>query len=517
MRLLDWILTIQKQLLPTDLNRFLFRRDAQMLLGAVDLGSNSFRVEIGQVHGDRITTQSYWKETIRLAAGFDENGALTPQAQAKALAALARFKERLGNLPTDRVRAVGTQAMRAATNSAEFLKKAEAALGYPIDILSGHEEARLVFKGCAHTLPPSSKRRLIVDIGGASTELIIGQGLEAERCESFRIGCVNTSIKFFPDGRLSAKAIDRAILACQAELEESITRFGAGNFDEAFGSAGTFGAMSDVALAMGWSDGTVTTEHLERIRKLLIDAKDVKNVRFDGLKEDRREVIAGGLAVLLAVYRTLGVTSMRPASGALRVGLLYDLLGRVSDRDTRDITVDSMMTAARIDRKQAVRVADICEKIYTALRPNASPDDLKYVRWGALLHEVGMNISSSRYHRHSWYVVSNADMPGFGRRDQDIMATFVLSQRGNLKKVENALGTVISFEAAFALRLAVIFAHARRPVDLPLMSVERNGPRSLTMKLDGVWLNAHPLTDVLLKEESSAWAKIDRQITFERF
>ena len=175
------------------------------------------------------------------------------------------------------------------------------------------------------------------------------------------------------------------------------------------------------------------------------------------------------------------------------------------------------MTAARIDRKQAVRVADITGKIYAMLRPDASPDDLEYVRWGALLHEVGMNISSSRYHRHSWYVVSNADMPGFGRRDQDIMATFVLSQRGNLKKVENALGTVISFEAAFALRLAVIFAHARRPVDLPLMSVERNGPRSLTMKLDGVWLNAHPLTDVLLKEESSAWAKIDRQITFERF
>ena len=489
-----------------------------MLLGAVDLGSNSFRVEIGQVHGDRITTQSYWKETIRLAGGFDENGAITPAAQAKALAALARFRERLGNLPQDRVRAVGTQAMRAATNSAEFLQKAEAALGYRIDILSGHEEARLVFNGCARTLPPSEKRRLIVDIGGASTELIIGQGLEADRCESFRIGCVNTSIKFFRDGRLSAKAIDRAVLACQAELEESITRFGAGNYDEAFGSAGTFGALADIVQAMGWSnDGTVTPEHLERIRKLLIEAKDIRNIRFEGLKEDRREVIAGGLAVLLAVYRTLGVSTMRHASGALRGGLLYDLLGRVSDRDTRDITVESMMTAARIDRKQAVRVADITGKIYAMLRPDASPDDLKYVRWGALLHEVGMNISSSRYHRHSWYVVSNADMPGFGRRDQDIMATFVLSQRGNLKKVENALGTVISFEAAFALRLAVIFAHARRPVDLPLMSVERNGPRSLTMKLDGVWLNAHPLTDVLLKEESSAWAKIDRQITFERF
>lgn len=488
-----------------------------MLLGAVDLGSNSFRVEIGQVHGDRITTQSYWKETIRLAGGFDEAGALTPEAQARALGALSRFRERLGNLPPERVRAVGTQAMRAAINSAEFLKKAEAALGYKIDILSGHEEARLVFKGCARTLPPSEKRRLIVDIGGASTELIIGEGLEAERCESFRIGCVNTSIRFFQDGRITAKSIERAVLACQAELEESITRFGAGNYEEAFGSAGTFGAMSDIARASGWSDGTVTLEHLERIRKQLLEAKDVKNIRFDGLKEDRKEVIAGGLAVLLAVYKTLGIETMRPASGALRVGLLYDLLGRVSDKDTRDITVESMMSAAQIDREQAVRVADITEKLYTALRPSASPDDLKYVRWGALLHEVGMNISSSRYHRHSWYVVSNADMPGFGRQDQDIMATFVLSQRGNLKKIEDALDTIITCEAAFALRLAVIFAHARRPVELPVMTFIRKGPRELVVKLDGVWLNAHPLTDVLLKDESAAWAKIGRQVTFERF
>lgn len=488
-----------------------------MLLGAVDLGSNSFRVEIGQVHGDRITAQSYWKETIRLAGGFDEAGALTPEAQARALGALSRFRERLGNLPPERVRAVGTQAMRAATNSAEFLKKAEAALGYKIDILSGHEEARLVFKGCARTLPPSEKRRLIVDIGGASTELIIGEGLEAERCESFRIGCVNTSIRFFQDGRITAKSIERAVLACQAELEESITRFGAGNYEEAFGSAGTFGAMSDIARASGWSDGTVTLEHLERIRKQLLEAKDVKNIRFDGLKEDRKEVIAGGLAVLLAVYKTLGIETMRPASGALRVGLLYDLLGRVSDKDTRDITVESMMSAAQIDREQAVRVADITEKLYTALRPSASPDDLKYVRWGALLHEVGMNISSSRYHRHSWYVVSNADMPGFGRQDQDIMATFVLSQRGNLKKIEDALDTIITCEAAFALRLAVIFAHARRPVELPVMTFIRKGPRELVVKLDGVWLNAHPLTDVLLKDESVAWAKIGRQVTFERF
>lgn len=489
-----------------------------MLLGAVDLGSNSFRVEIGQVQGDRIVTQSYWKETIRLAGGFDDEGNLTPEIQAKALGALARFRERLGGIPDNRIRAVGTQALRVAKNSAEFLAKAEATLGHRIDILSGHEEARLVFKGCARTLPPSEKKRLVVDVGGASTELIIGQGLEALRCESYKIGCVNTSIRFFKDGRLTAKSLEKATLACQAELEESITRFGAGNYEEAFGSAGTFGALSDICVALGWSrSGEVTPAHLERIRRILIEAHDIRNIRIEGLKEDRREVIAGGFAVISAVFRALGVQSMLPASGALRVGLLYDLLGRMSDKDTRDITVESMMTGARVDREQAKRVAGFALDFYRALRPDASEDDLHHLHWGALLHEVGMSISSSRYHRHSCYIISNADMAGFSRRDQEVMSSFVLAQRGNLKKVEDLFGTVITPEAALALRLAVIFAHARTPVELPIFSIERPREGGIVMHIDGTWLNAHPLTDVLLQVESGLWAKIGRRVEFKRF
>lgn len=208
-----------------------------MLLGAVDLGSNSFRVEIGRVDGDRIVTQSYWKETIRMAAGFDKNGALTPEMQAKALAALSRFHEKLAGLPPSQVRAVGTQALREAANSADFLPKAEAALGYPIGILSGHEEARLVFKGCARTLPPSDNRRLVVDIGGASTEFVVGQGLDAKEYESYHVGCVNTSMKFFSDGVITAEKLDKAIVACCAEFSEGEHKFNDTKFDEAYGSA----------------------------------------------------------------------------------------------------------------------------------------------------------------------------------------------------------------------------------------------------------------------------------------
>lgn len=489
-----------------------------MLLGAVDLGSNSFRVEIGRLEGDRIHTQSYWKETVRLAGGFDENGALTPEIQARALAALARFNERLAGLPAERVRAVGTQAMRVATNSEEFLRKAEATLGYRIDILSGHEEARLVFKGCAHTLPPSEKRRLVVDIGGASTEVIIGRGLDAQRYESFRMGCVNTSIRFFREGRITQKSLDRAITACAADLEESMTTFGHGNYDEAYGSAGTFGAVSSICSALGWNrDGEVTAEHLEKLRRMLVDMRDVKSVSFPGLKEDRREVIAGGLTVLSAVYKVLGIEVMRPAQGALRMGLLYDLLGRVSNRDTRDLTIEGILQTSQLDREQAERVADITLAFYRRLRPDAAPEALKYLRWAALVHECGMSISSSRYHRHGHYIITNADMPGFSRREQDTLAAVVLGQRGNLRKMEEAFAAgLISVEAALAIRLAVIFCHARKDVSLPVLEILRDGD-AIRVRLEEMWLNTHPLTDYLIKEEAENWARCGRPVTIERF
>lgn len=487
-----------------------------MLLGAVDLGSNSFRVVIARVEGERVVPQSYWKETIRLAGGFDDNGALTPEAQARALAALARFRERLSGIPADRVRAVGTQAMRAATNAEEFLFKAQEALGYRIDILSGHEEARLVFKGCAQTLPPSEKRRLIIDIGGASTEFIIGTGTQPSKCESYRLGCVNTSLRFFPEGRFSSKAFDRAVLACCADLEDSIQAFGEPNYDEAFGSAGTFGAVSDICVALGWSDGEVCTEHLEKLRRLLLDAHESKNFRIDGLKEDRREVIAGGLAVLTACYRTLGIKSMRPASGALRIGLLYDLLGRVEDRDTRDVTIGQLCRTGHIDVCQARHVADTALALFQALKPNASIEERKLLEWAALLHEVGMTINTSRYHRHGEYIVTNTDMPGFSRRDQDIMAKLILSQRGNIKKIVPVLGTLVSIEAVLSLRLAVIFMHARTAPSLPVLAFEHTDDE-LRLRMDPVWLNKHPLTDHLLQEESACWNRIGRKILMERF
>ena len=463
-----------------------------LLLGAVDLGSNSFRVEVGRVVDDQILTESYWKETVRLAAGFDEKGFLTEEAQKRALNALSRFKEKLAGVDPKYIRAVGTQALRVAKNSDEFLPKAEAALGHPIEIIAGREEARLVFSGCAHTLPSSPEKRLVVDIGGASTELIIGRGYLPKQCESFHVGCVNTSVQFFKDGKITAKEFKAAQLSAQAEFEEAHQEFSHRQWDAAYGSAGTIGAVADIGTG------------------------EIRRIKLAGLKEDRREVIAGGIAVLTAVFETFGIKEMRPASGALRVGLLYDILGRKSQHDVRDATVTAILKRTNVDKQQAARVAALSDKFFQALSDgNPDPARRKLLQWAAMLHETGKMISPSGYHRHSEYILKNSDLPGFSRSDQSDMAAIVLSQRGNLKKVESCLKDPMLMRMICAIRLAVIFAHARRTVRLPAWTLKADG-KTIEFALDSAWLMKHPLTEYLLHAEEDVWDKMDIDFRFER-
>lgn len=488
--------------------------EQELLLAAVDLGSNSFRVEIGRVLNGRIVTQNYWKETIRLAAGFDDTGALTDEVQERAFACLARFKERIAGLPLERVRAVGTQAFREATNSEFFLRRAEEALGYRIDILTGHEEARLVFKGCVNSLPPATGRRLVVDIGGASTEFVIGENLEAQQFESFHVGCVNTSLRFFKDGRINEERLQKAIVACSAEFEEVAQSFGEGHYDEAYGSAGTFGAVADLCHQL-WGTETVTWDHLQAIKQQLLKFKSVDHISFPGLKPDRKEVIAGGLAVLIAVFATLKIKSMRVAPGALRVGLLYDLWGRVENRDTRCLSVDALLLSTRVSQEQAALVTQLTVDIAKVLIPNISVESLNLLRWAAKLHEVGTLISTSKYHRHSEYIVTHADLPGFSHEEQLLVASYVLGQRGGLGKLGSRLLNPQYCINLLALRLAVIFSHARKKIALPKMSA-RTSLKGISLQVDKIWVDAHPLTDYLLAEEVAHWAKTNFQVTIER-
>ena len=480
-----------------------------MQLAAVDLGSNSFRLEIGQVAGNHVERLGYWKETVRLAAGLDADSRLSRKSMAIAFDTLARMNERLRGMKSDHVRAVGTQTLRVARNVNDFLLEAQHVLGYPIEVISGREEARLVFEGCAHSLPPSEARRLVVDIGGASTELIVGRRFAAEHAESFKVGCVNTSLRFFRDGRIDRSSLRKAQVAAAAELEEAISVFSADRWDEAFGSSGTVGAVSEMLKLQGWTDGVITPDGLARLRAALVDAGEIGRIRIPGLKADRQEVIAGGVAVLSAVFETLGILEMRPARGALRLGVLYDLLGRREKKDLRDATVQRVMKRFGVDREQAERVARIGLDFHKAIAPPGSEEFFNRLRWSALLHEVGFAISHGDYHKHSAYLVQHGDLAGFSTTDQERIATLVLGQRGNLKKIALALDDPAQAATILALRLAIVFAHARRAVEMPRWRLRFGN--TIELEVDSAWLAAHPLTQFLLDEEAAHWERAGRR------
>ena len=483
-----------------------------MQLAAVDLGSNSFRLQMGRAQGRHIEMQGYWKETVRLAAGVDPDQRISRKTIDAACECLARMNERLRGLPAEQVRAVGTQTLREAPNADEFLLEAQHALGYPIDVISGREEARLTFEGCMHSAPPSKEPRLVVDIGGASTELIVGRGFEAGAAESFKVGCVNTTLRFFREGVLDRAAFRRAQVAAAAEIEEAVSVFSRANWNEAFGASGTVGAAAELIRQVEWGDGSaITAGMLLNLRQFLIEYGEVRRLKLPGIKPERAQVLAGGIAVLIAVFETLGISEMIPARGGLRLGLLYDLLGRRERHDLRDATVARLQKRFDVDRTQAQQVARIARQLHDALDPQAGEEEVKRLAWAAALHEVGFAISHNDHHKHGAYLFGHADLAGFSTTDQRRIATLILAQRGNLRKVADALADPARVAKVLALRLAVILCHARRPMQLPRWTL-RAGRGSFELRLDGEWLARHPLTQFLLDEESGQWDKVGMRL-----
>ena len=486
-----------------------------MLLASVDLGSNSFRLEIGRVEGSRVLHQSYWKESVRLSAGFDENGYLTEEVQSRALATLARFNERIKTFPAAQVRAVGTQALRIAKNSPEFIQKAEQVLGFPIEILRGREEARLVFEGCSYRLPASDAKRFIVDIGGGSTEFVIGTGHKAHQCASYHVGCVNTTIEYFADGKITDDQFEKAQLFVQSEITEAYTEFNSCNWDEAYGSSGPMDAISSILRTMGLSEeGEVTSEHLVVLRKLLIEQGEIAHLALPGLLDNRREVIVGGLVVLSAVFETLKIKTMYPCTGALRVGLLYDLLDRKCQQDIREESAQALLNWTSVDKDQAQRVQSLALDLFEEVCPQASDEDKKLLGWASLLHEIGGIISHNGYHRHTAYVLANCDLAGFSRPNQECLSTLVLGQRGNLLKVEKAIQRTVSRAQIICIRLAVIFAHTRLPTQWPTLHLGVL-EKGFKLTVSRQWLQQHPLTHFLLENEVVFWNKVKYNFVLE--
>ncbi len=478
-----------------------------MRLAAIDLGSNSFRLEIARVEKEVIISEGSWKETVRLAGGIDSEGNLTEAAQDRALKALARIAEKIEGFPRSQIRAVGTQTLRSAKNSREFVAKAEKVLGCKIEILRGKEEARLVYEGCTFALPPSDKKRLIVDIGGASTECVIGHLREVLEADSFHVGCVNTSVRFFKNGIITPAMMQKAQLSAEAEFESSMEKFFKCGWQEAFGSSGTATAVSMILHDQGWTDGTITLEALLKLKYAMLEFGSTSSFKFLGMKDDRREVLAGGVCVLLAIFNKFKLKSMKPAGGALRYGILYDLAGRKLEKDPRTASIRSLMRRMHVDEEQAARVSKVAEELYKKIDPSATLEELKEVAWAADLHEIGLSLSRSDYHKHSEYLIRNSDIPGFSRSEQERLAGIVLAHRGNLKKVAPLLADRAVAEKIFVLRLAVILCHAKIDTDLPPIQLFC-GADEFIMSIPQHWLTEHPLTEYMLNQEKEIWAKV---------
>lgn len=478
------------------------------LVAAVDLGSNSFRLQVGRVVEDQIYPLDSLKEPVRLAAGLTAQKILDGPSQLRALEALRRFGERLRGFDAGAVRAVATNALRVAKNAPQFLAQAEAALGFPIEIIAGREEARLIYLGVAHSLPNPGSQQLVVDIGGGSTEFIIGRDLEPIELESLYMGCVGFSLQYFPRGRIEKSGMKAAELAARKELQAIVRQYRKTGWEEAVGSSGTAKALADILEMNGLSEGGITRDGLERLRSLLLHAGDLGKLTLQGLRPDRVPVLPGGLAIMLAVFREFGLERMAFSEGALRLGVLYDLLGRYHHQDLRNATVQQFMRRYQVDANQAARVAATARGFLLQLLPAAAAEeqaDAQVLDWAARLHEIGISVAHSSYHKHSAYILANADMPGFSRMDQARLSRIVLAHRGKLERVQDIMPDSADWLLIFSLRLAALLHRARGDAPLPAIGVKRNG-RGFAVAVDPHWLAASPLTAAALEEEGRQWA-----------
>jgi len=483
-------------------------------LAAVDLGSNSFHLQVGRVVEGQLYLLDGLREPVRLGAGLTREKKIDRATQLRALDALARFGERLRGFEADAVRAVGTNTLRVAKNAPQFLAEAREALGFPIEVIFGREEARLIYLGVSHSLPVSPHRRLVVDIGGGSTEAIIGTGYDPELMESLPMGCVSYSLKYFPEGRIDKQAMKKAELAASNEVEGIVKAYRRAGWRRAVGSSGTAKSIASVLVASGWTEQGISAQGLEKLRDRLIKAGSADRLSLPGLRDDRKPILAGGVAILGALCAELGIEEMEVSDGALRQGVLYDLMGRVQHHDMRELTVKSFMRRYHVDEAQAERIGALARALYADLVPRARAVDEYVLNWAAALHEIGLTIAHAAYHKHSAYILSNADMPGFSRDEQARLARLVLAHRGKLSKVETLPVKSADWLMLFCLRLAALFFRHRADMELPPVRCRATGS-GFEIALAAAWLEAHPLTAAALEAEAEEWKAFGLKLEIE--
>lgn len=479
---------------------------AQDVLAAVDLGSNSFHMVVARFAHGQLTVVDRLREMVRLASGLNSRNRLTDASQARALATLRRFGERLRDMQAGRVRVVATNTLRKAKSTGRFLQRAAKALGHPVEIISGIEEARLIYLGASHNLPRVEGPQLVVDIGGGSTEIVVGKGFEPATMESLAIGCVSLSEAYFSGGRLSAKNFEKARLQVRLELEPVRSQFRKAEPAQVAGTSGSIRAAYAVLSALNRAPQGVTVDGLEYLIKEMISAGRIADLRLPELSGDRAEVFPGGIAILVEVMRTLGLGRMSVADGALREGILYDMIGRLTDEDARVRTVRAMAARYQVDRPQAERVEATAMNLYEQAREDwdLAADQKLLLAWAARLHELGLDIAHAHYHRHGAYVLENADMPGFPREEQQVLACLVLAHR---RKVERGIFNSLplpwqrpTLRLAILLRLAALVHRSRTGGAAPELRL-RVKARTLRLQVSATWLQSNPLTLADLERE----------------
>ena len=462
------------------------------LLAAIDMGSNSFHLAIARVDHGEVKKVASMSEKVQLAAGLDENKNLTEAAQQRGLACLSRFVGRLGSVQPNRLRIVATNALRQAKNGHEFIQKAAEILPKHIEIIAGREEARLIYLGVSHTMV-NSGRRLVIDIGGGSTELIIGEEFEPIHTESLQMGCVAFTKAFFVDGEINQKSFDKAVVAARKELSGIANTYKEAGWDTVVGSSGTIKACRQITVNMGWSNEKeeLTRDGLDKLKEKLLKYKHVAEMEFDGLKEDRRAVLPAGIAILYAIFDVLELDKLVYSDGALREGVMYDLLGRFQHEDIRDRSVQALMGRYNADPKQAERVVNMAQHLFDGVAESLklTTEDSDLLRRAAYLHEIGLAISHAGYHRHGAYLLQHSDIAGFSQIDQNHLSHLVAHHRRKLRSdarvdVMKVGGNKLVY-LCLLLRLAVLLNHSRSDQMLPAIELTVGNAQQWQLSVSG--------------------------------
>lgn len=488
-------------------------------LAAVDLGSNSFHMIVTRLSDDQLVVIDKLREPVRLAAGLDTRHRLDPAAYTRALGCLERFGQRLRDLPAQAVRVVGTNTLRRARGTDDFIRAAQQALGHPIEIISGIEEARLVYLGVSHSLTQTSRQRLVIDIGGGSTELIIGEAFEPRYLESLYMGCVQMSQRYFADGKISKTRMREARTAARLELRPVAAAFRSRGWDSVTGASGTIKAVREVVIGNGWSEHGISADSLRRLRKALVSAGDVNSVQWSALPDTRKPVFAGGVAILSALFDGLQIEQMQVSQGALREGLLYDLLGRIRHEDARESAVLRLEQNFHIDTEHASRVAASALSLFAQALENWNLDARAraWLEWAVRLHELGIAIAHSQYHHHGAYVLKYADLTGFSYQDQTVLSVLVRCQRRKLDpQVLQALppGLVDTVtRLVVIMRLAVVVHRSRSACALGDIAASFQKQKLGLILPDG-WLEEHPMTRADLSVEQDYLSAIGYRLKF---